>query len=528
MNPMSNHDARQQALAVFAAFEFEPTSLVSYQSAGKLLALGDKAQLQQCAALPTTVDVDRIVVARGEVSISGHLGAYLVEVSDAQGNQQNYRGDAILDLAVAPLLSREMLPPGYFHVAPADWANADLVTGLLAELEALRGEFQKPRYFDYDASICAHAVNGKEVCRQCIDACPAEAIRSLGELIEVDPFLCQGGGTCTTVCPSGAIRYLYPNLRDNGKRLRAVLQAYAGQGGENAIVLFHGGNDVPQAYLEAYDNLLPFAVEELGSVGMDLCLSALAYGAQQVVLYVDAQVPASSASNLQQQLDWVGELLVALGLERDSISLCGADAALAEIERTTVIQAAEYDMPIAKRGAILQALDHLVARLKPAADRVELSASAPFGEAVIDAGKCTLCMACVGSCPGRALQDGSNREIPEVFFIEGNCLQCGACVQTCPEDAISLVPRLLFDHETRNRSRALNSDTPFACIGCGKPFAPTSVIARMQDKLKDHYMFGSVRALDRLKMCEDCRVVDVMQDPEAMGGQFDPHKNFRQ
>jgi len=41
-------------------------------------------------------------------------------------------------------------------------------------------------------------------------------------------------------------------------------------------------------------------------------------------------------------------------------------------------------------------------------------------------------------------------------------------------------------------------------------------------------MFASERALDRLKMCEDCRVVDVMQDPETMDGQFDPHKRQRQ
>ena len=156
-------------------------------------------------------------------------------------------------------------------------------------------------------------------------------------------------------------------------------------------------------------------------------------------------MPASSASNLREQLDWAQELIIALGLERDCISICSADAALAEIESKQSVTAAEYDMPVEKRRAIFQALDHLVTRLKPDVDRVELPASAPFGEAIIDAEKCTLCMACVSACPGRALQDGSNREIPEVFFIETNCLQCGACVQTCPEDAISLAPRLLFD-----------------------------------------------------------------------------------
>jgi len=315
---MSNSEAREQAMALHDAFEFEPTSLISYQSAGKLLALGDAAALEKCADLPSSVDVTSIMVGDGRARISGYLGAYVVEIIGPGEQRHQYEGDAILDLGEAPLLAREMLPPGYFHMPPAAWGNAEAI----GELGELCGEFQKPGYFDYDASICAHSVHGKVACRQCLDACPAEAIQSLGDIIEVDPYLCQGGGSCTTVCPSGAIRYLYPNLRDNGMRLRDTLACYAGQGGEDAIVLFHAQDSPPLAYLEAYDNLLPVAVEEVASVGMDLCLSALAYGAAQVVLYLDDQVPVSSAANLETQVDWVQELIIGLGLQRESIAIC--------------------------------------------------------------------------------------------------------------------------------------------------------------------------------------------------------------
>jgi ferredoxin len=521
---MSNIEAREQAVALYDDFQFEPTSLLSYQSAGRLLALGDEVTLQKCGDLPSSINFTPVRVVDGRASISGYLGAYVVEIIGPDDQQHRYEGDAILDLGETPLLAREMLPPGYFHLPAAAWDGAEAA----AELGELHGTFQKPRYFDYDASICAHSVNGKVACRQCIDACPAQAIQSLGDIIAVDPYLCQGGGSCTAVCPSGAIRYLYPNLRDSGKRLRDTLACYSAQGGKDAIVLFHAQSFSPLAYLQEYDNLLPLVVEELASVGMDLCLSALAYGATQVVLYADDQVPASSLANLEQQVDWVQELIIGLGLQRDAIAICKREAALAPLDSAPAVEVAEYDMPPGKRNAILQALDHLVARLQPPAQQIELPAGAPFGDAVIDADKCTLCMACVGACPGRALQDGSNREVPEVFFIESNCLQCGACVQTCPEDAISLTPRLLFQAEARNSARALNSDSPFACITCGKPFAPASVIRKMQEKLKDHYMFAGERALDRLKMCEDCRVVDIVQDPGAMSGNFDPDKGFRQ
>jgi ferredoxin len=520
---MSNSEARKQAEIKRDAFRFVPTSLITYRSGGRIIALGDDLMLEKCGELAgLNITPVSNTSSATKIEVDGYLGNFLVRVGDAHGNIIDHQADAVLDLHAEALLQRELLPPGYFHVLPDAW-DIETLTETLADLV---GEFEKPRYFDYDASICAHGVNGKIACNRCIDACPAEAIISIGDRIEVNPNLCQGGGGCTAVCPSGAIRYLYPALVDSGKRMHEMLQTYHQHGGKRARVLFHS-DSWDQDMSSVSDDGLILPVEELASVGMDLCLSALAYGAFQVILCVDNEVPSRSRTSLEAQLQWLQELLVALGLNSDSVAIWQAGQAPPSVEQGCEVKPAIHDMPDVKRSAIYQALDHLVTQLKPTATSVELSPAAPFGDVQIDAGKCTLCMACVGACPGKALQDGSNREMPEVFFVESNCLQCGACVQTCPEDAMQIIPRLLFDSEKRIRSRALNQDKPFACITCGKAFAPSSVIDKMLDKLKDHYMFETGRALDRLKMCDDCRVIDIMQDPEAMGGQFDPLKKFQ-
>jgi hypothetical protein len=62
----------------------------------------------------------------------------------------------------------------------------------------------------------------------------------------------------------------------------------------------------------------------------------------------------------------------------------------------------------------------------------------------------------------------------------------------------------------------LHAEEPFCCIRCGKAFATKSLIDNMTSKLAGHSMFQSERAIQRLMMCEDCRVIDVVQDEDAM------------
>ncbi len=532
---MSNtsYGARQAALSVLDGFQVTPTSLISYQSSGRVVVIGDQNSLACCQqwsnldnlVLISTTEESMPASSNGvihlrqrDIQISGYLGAFVVELVDANENLQTLHADVVLDLSPEVINRQQLLPPGYIHTH----IDSENLNDVEAQLDDLVGEFDKPRYFDYDPSICAHSVNGKTVCKNCIDACPAGAIESAVDGIQVSPYLCQGGGSCATVCPSGAIRYVYPQLADSGNQLRKMLKEFHDLGGTRAIIMFHSETDFPDSILETSSSILPFGVEELASVGPDLCLSALVYGASQVVLLSSDQIPAKSLTHLNRQIDWLQLLLDGLGLNSQLIGLQAMSSEFAPQPAGFSIEPAIYSMPNGKRNAIFQAIDHLYQQAERTRELVSLPVGAPFGAASIDEMRCTLCMACVGACPGKALQDGSNREIPEIFFIESNCIQCGACTYTCPEDAIAISPRMIFDREPRNASRSLNQDVPFGCIQCGKPFAPTSVIQKMQDKLKDHYMFDSNRALDRLKMCEDCRVADIVQDPEALKGNFDP------
>jgi formate hydrogenlyase subunit 6/NADH:ubiquinone oxidoreductase subunit I len=101
-----------------------------------------------------------------------------------------------------------------------------------------------------------------------------------------------------------------------------------------------------------------------------------------------------------------------------------------------------------------------------------------------------------------------SKNTPQLRFVEKNCVQCGLCTQTCPEDAITLVPRLSFA-DTAKKSVVLNEATPFCCIRCNKPFGTLQMIESMMAKLAHHSAFSG--NLDRIKMCGDCRVVDMME-----------------
>ncbi len=436
--------------------------------------------------------------------------------------------DLVLDLRATPAFSQHAKPQGYLQ-----WDGRDVIA--LLQWRDLVGEFERPRFFVYKQKLCAHSRNEKVGCSACIDVCSASAISSdqHRQQIKVNPSLCIGCGTCSTVCPSGAMSFAYPRASDQALKFKTLLSTYQRSGGKDAALLLHSqgkgaallGDLGRAAQLERRQTdgtqgvparVLPVPLWHTSSIGLELWLTAVAYGAANVwVLLTDEEAPQYAVALAEQMavaqtilngLGYAGEHFRPLQV-RDARDLAALDSALRATPAQTPARHASFAAQADKRATLELALDHLMAQApRQVSEIIALpAAGSPLGALAINKDACTLCLSCINACPSGALAD--NPAAAQLRFIEKNCVQCGLCVTTCPENALRLVPRLNLGAQ-RKEAVILNEMQAYACVRCGKPFGTLKGIEAMLGKLAGHSMFQG-EALARLKMCADCRVIDI-------------------
>jgi ferredoxin len=345
-----------------------------------------------------------------------------------------------------------------------------------------------------------------------------------------------------------------PRPHEQGARIRTLLATYARAGGRDAAVLIHSqgaGAAVVDALGRAARvdrsvhglpaRVLPLEVWHTASVGIDLWLAAIAYGASQVWVLVTHEEAPAYREAIAAQMQVAEEILAGMGMAGEHFRIVGGgevsrlrappagsgpadatapaasrtEAALLRLDRAlqrppaaTVRRAATFAVQAEKRTTLDLAIEHLMQDAQALHGEIPLPAASPLGTLIVDTDACTLCLACVGACPEAALAD--NPDLPQLRFIEKNCVQCGICASTCPEDAITLQPRLLLAEagKARRQARVLNEAQPYRCIRCAKPFGTLQAVEAMLGKLAGHAMFQGAAA-ERLRMCSDCRVIDI-------------------
>ncbi len=327
-----NERARAHALQHTVKTDNLIPATVSYQSQGRLLLVGPEDRIRRAASLlpqgvmPTLLvtesvfdaeaaDVEAIFEATTaldaltlrEPSLTGYLGQFQLTGLNGQGERVNLaalcfpqpamvgsepRFDLVADLGRVPLFALERPPVGYLHLADDDGLAARL-----AEICALTGIFDKPRYFRLDPEACAFTARGVPGCSRCLDVCPTDALKPVNGRIQIDPHLCQGFGSCTSACPTGAIAYHQPDANTSGDYLFRLLKHYREAGGDAPQLLIAGESEREwvEAELAALPaNWLPVWVEESASLGIESWFAALAYGASTVHIALGDDAPRAS------------------------------------------------------------------------------------------------------------------------------------------------------------------------------------------------------------------------------------------
>lgn len=420
----------------------------------------------------------------------------------------------ILDLTGGtPLFTRHKGRDGYFKPDPKD-PNA--VLQAILDAGEMVGEFEKPIYVGYQADICAHSRSKKTGCTKCIDSCPAGAISSNGDIVAIDTDICGGCGNCAAHCPTGAVQYLYPERQDSIRSIHMLAETYHHAGGKDAVLFCHDGqfgmdliNVMARFGKGLPHNVIPLEMHSTSGIGHDAMMAALGAGFGRIIILANPR-NMEEFDALQHEIALTHSFTEAFGFGSDRVSLISEDdpdkveAALWSLPKEKQITAKSF-VPLGnKREVARNAITIIANASKTKMSEIALPANAPYGAVNVNVDSCTLCLACVSSCPADALRD--NPDTLQLRFIETACVQCGICEATCPENAISLTARFNLN-DNAMQPVTLYEEDPFECIKCSTPFASQSTIARISEKLAgSHRMFTGGANADLLKMCDNCRL----------------------
>src|SRR3954463_4595546 len=360
-NDAASAGPKAAALIAAANEDMPPISMGTLGSQGIALVYGrDEGAIEAAQRLADRLDITVLLTKPGDVTprrsnefpvlkgtirnARGHLGTFELAIDDYALPLPSSRArlvfgpardgatstcDLILDLSGGtPLFPAHELRPGYLRADPRDKAAVERA---IADAGALVGTFDKPRFVNFEPSLCAHSRSSITGCTRCLDLCPTGAISPDGNAVAIDANICAGCGSCASVCPTGAASYALPSADALMRRLRTLLLTYRKAGGSEAVVLFHDGEH-GDGMIDALArfgaglpaNVLPVRVNEVTQLGPEAIAAVFANGGSGVAVLTRAR-ERHDVAGLRRAVDLTATVVAALGFGEDLVRIVETD-----------------------------------------------------------------------------------------------------------------------------------------------------------------------------------------------------------
>ncbi len=365
---------------------------------------------------------------------------------------------------------------------------------IIQTIVATPGEVTIPRKIHYQKAACLQYFKGKSICSGCLAVCQSGAVEYSedGGSLQFNHSACTGCGSCVSQCPVGAL--------DSTSIPRETFAELCSHYVEKNVVIIPETIDLENLEIDLPAGVIPLPVKNALMFDENYLLTLVGTSCRDVVIYCDAN------HRLLAAIDFVNQVYHRK-FGRNSIFHCSTkeELELALVHLNTNDYITRYFTSrrsfVSKRAETSFWLENLVANDNLGV--IETNGTPPLGSLAINTENCTLCLACAGACPMKALtvhpEDNSLR------FTASLCIQCGHCSLLCPEEnCLSLVPNHFLLEAASFSPQIVARDELFSCLECGREFAPRKAVQKIIDTMSQHFSDDSVK-LKTLSCCPDCK-----------------------
>ena len=455
----------------------------------RLLIVGEKEQLIEIESLLSDAQLDLYFASSEFVSkIEGTIGDLVVSLN---------RNGKITPLSIDQMVwfnapKSAFVQNGVYD--PLKSSIKEIVDKVLQNIQ----KFTYKKAISYNPDICQYkgrrTKDGGDICGDCANICPTNAILKIDEKKELSfsDIDCETCGGCVSVCPSGALdlcatprEYIY----ESASLLRGKI-----------ILVIPEIMELENLKIDLPTNVVPLMVGGRKFLHEAHFISLFQQSGFQVVFYTDFISKGSKAS-----LDMVNDISQRK-YGKDMILVAQNKEELQnKLNEVSAVDGSSYsinELGLRKREIFSARLSHLVGKSDLGVYENH-NEYIHYGKVIVNEQNCTLCLSCVGACNVGALT--AHPEDNTLRFDASICTDCTYCEVVCPEsECISIVrDKLELKAETFGQ-RILAKDELFACVECGKEFAPKKAVMKIAQKMTPLFA-GDKAKIRTLYCCETCK-----------------------